>query len=71
MTSAARRDRILELVRSHGYMPIDDLVAHFQVTPQTLRGDLNRLAASAAANSSVWPSRRPWRAGCPTAARCS
>lgn len=44
MTSAARRERILELVRSHGYMPIDDLVAHFQVTPQTLRGDLNRLA---------------------------
>ena len=44
MTSAARRERILELVRSHGYMPIDDLVAQFQVTPQTLRGDLNRLA---------------------------
>lgn len=44
MTSAVRRERILELIKSHGYMPIDDLVAHFQVTPQTLRGDLNRLA---------------------------
>lgn len=44
MTSSARRERILELVKSQGYMPIDDLVAHFQVTPQTLRGDLNRLA---------------------------
>jgi len=44
MTSAARRDRILELLRSCGYMSIDDLVAHFRVTPQTLRGDLNRLA---------------------------
>ncbi len=44
MTSAARRERILELVKGCGYMPIDDLVAHFRVTPQTLRSDLNRLA---------------------------
>ena len=44
MTSAGRRDRILQLLRSRGYMAIDDLVAHFKVTPQTLRGDLNRLA---------------------------
>ena len=44
MSSAARRERILELVKSHAYMSIDDLVAQFQVTPQTLRGDLNRLA---------------------------
>jgi DeoR family transcriptional regulator, glycerol-3-phosphate regulon repressor len=44
VTSAARRERILELVKAHGYMPIDDLVTHFRVTPQTLRGDLNRLA---------------------------
>jgi DeoR family transcriptional regulator, glycerol-3-phosphate regulon repressor len=44
MSSAARRDRILELIKSRGYTAIDDLVAHFEVTPQTLRGDLNRLA---------------------------
>lgn len=44
MTSAARRDRIVELLRASGYMAIDELVAHFRVTPQTLRGDLNRLA---------------------------
>lgn len=44
MTSAARRERILQLLRSRGYMAIDELVAQFQVTPQTLRGDLNRLA---------------------------
>lgn len=44
MTSAARRERILQLLRSRGYMAIDDLVAQFQVTPQTLRADLNRLA---------------------------
>ncbi len=44
MTSAARRERILELIKSQGYTSIDDLVAHFELTPQTLRGDLNRLA---------------------------
>ena len=44
MTSAARRERILELIKACGYMAIDDLLAHFRVTPQTLRSDLNRLA---------------------------
>ena len=44
MTSAARRERILELIKSQGYTSIDDLVARFELTPQTLRGDLNRLA---------------------------
>lgn len=44
MTTAARRERILELLRGSGYMSIDDLVAQFRVTPQTLRGDLNCLA---------------------------
>lgn len=44
MSSAARRERIVELLRSHGYLPIDDLVAQFKVTAQTLRGDLNQLA---------------------------
>jgi DeoR family glycerol-3-phosphate regulon repressor len=42
--SAARRERIVQLLSARGYMPIDDLVAHFRVTPQTLRADLNRLA---------------------------
>lgn len=44
MSSDARRERIVELLAARGYMAIDDLVAHFRVTPQTLRGDLNRLA---------------------------
>ena len=44
MSTTTRRDHILQLLRSRGYMPIDDLVAHFKVTPQTLRGDLNVLA---------------------------
>ena len=44
MSTEARRECILELLAARGYMAIDDLVAHFRVTPQTLRSDLNRLA---------------------------
>ena len=44
MTPIARRDRILELIKGSGYMAIEDLVAHFRVTPQTIRTDLNLLA---------------------------
>ena len=44
MTRAARSDRILELIRGSGYMAIEDLAAHFRMTPQTIRADLNRLA---------------------------
>jgi len=44
MTVGARRERILELIRGAGYLAIEDLAAHFRVTPQTIRGDLNLLA---------------------------
>ncbi len=44
MSTEARRERILQLLAARGYMAIDDLEAHFRVTPQTLRADLNRLA---------------------------
>lgn len=44
MHTAARRERIVELLRSSGYLSIDELGAHFHVTPQTLRTDLNLLA---------------------------
>lgn len=44
MSTVARRERILELLRGSGYMSIEDLVAQFRVTPQTLRADVNRLA---------------------------
>jgi len=40
----ARRRKILELIQSTGYMPIENLVTSFQVTPQTIRVDLNALA---------------------------
>lgn len=44
LSPRARREKILALVRQAGYMPIEALVASFQVTPQTLRVDLNVLA---------------------------
>lgn len=44
MASDARRERIVQLLAARGYMAIEDLVAQFRVTPQTLRADLNRLA---------------------------
>ncbi len=44
LSPRARREKILALVQQAGYMPIEALVASFQVTPQTLRVDLNALA---------------------------
>lgn len=44
MTLAARRDRILGLVRGTGYLAIEDLADRLEVTPQTIRRDLNELA---------------------------
>ena len=38
-----RQQEILQRVRQTGFVSIDDLVAHFQVTPQTVRRDLNML----------------------------
>lgn len=39
-----RQEAMIELVREHGYMSIEQLAEHFSVTPQTVRRDLNRLA---------------------------
>jgi DeoR family glycerol-3-phosphate regulon repressor len=43
-TPRTRREKILELVKQAGYMPIEALTSSFQVTPQTIRVDLNVLA---------------------------
>jgi DeoR family glycerol-3-phosphate regulon repressor len=43
----ARNDRqteILSLVRQRGYMSIEELAAQFDVTPQTIRRDINELS---------------------------
>jgi DeoR family glycerol-3-phosphate regulon repressor len=44
MSQKRRQDLILEHVHRTGFVSIDELVDHFQVTPQTIRRDLNELA---------------------------
>lgn len=44
LTPRARRERILALIQQAGYLPIEALTSSFQVTPQTIRFDLNVLA---------------------------
>ncbi|MFC3121609.1 DeoR/GlpR family transcriptional regulator [Agaribacter flavus] len=44
MPQEKRQDEILALVKERSFVSIDDLVAHFNVTPQTIRRDLNQLA---------------------------
>ena len=44
MNQHLRQQHIVELVKSRGYISIDDLAQHFSVTPQTVRRDLNQLA---------------------------
>ena len=40
-----RHDAIVEMARTNGRVTVDELAAHFGVTPQTIRKDLNDLAA--------------------------
>ncbi len=44
LSPRARREKILSLIQQAGYMPIEALTSNFQVTPQTIRFDLNVLA---------------------------
>ena len=44
MAQPLRQNQILEMIQQKGFVTIDELVAHFQVTPQTIRRDLNQLA---------------------------
>ncbi|MCL6417795.1 DeoR/GlpR family transcriptional regulator [Aestuariirhabdus sp. Z084] len=44
MTQQRRQEQILERIEQQGFASIDELVDHFQVTPQTIRRDLNHLA---------------------------
>nr|WP_255557913.1 DeoR/GlpR family transcriptional regulator [Photobacterium sp. WH24] len=39
-----RHQEIIDLVKTQGYVSTDDLVARFNVSPQTIRRDLNELA---------------------------
>lgn len=44
MTSQQRQSKILELINEKGFISIDELVVLFNVTPQTIRRDLNQMA---------------------------
>lgn len=44
MSQAQRQAKILEEITRKGYQSIDELVAYLQVTPQTIRRDLNQMA---------------------------
>ena len=44
MASKIRRhERIIQLVRDNGFMPIEGLARELDVTPQTIRRDINQL----------------------------
>ncbi len=44
LSQQARHEQIVELVSAKGFVSIDDLAGHFDVTPQTMRRDINTLA---------------------------
>ncbi|EPJ46377.1 MAG: glycerol-3-phosphate regulon repressor [Osedax symbiont Rs1] len=44
MTSQQRQSKILALINQKGFISIDELVELFDVTPQTIRRDLNQMA---------------------------
>jgi DeoR family glycerol-3-phosphate regulon repressor len=44
MTSQQRQSKILALINEKGFISIDELVELFDVTPQTIRRDLNQMA---------------------------
>ena len=44
MSRSPRHDKILQLVRENGFMPIEELARILDVTPQTIRRDINQLA---------------------------
>lgn len=44
MKQATRHQKIIQIVQTTGYVTTEDLVARLQVSPQTIRRDLNELA---------------------------
>ncbi|RDV29023.1 DeoR/GlpR family transcriptional regulator [Alteromonas aestuariivivens] len=44
MNQAQRHEKIVDLIKQQGFMSIDELVERCEVTPQTIRRDLNQLA---------------------------
>src|SRR5687768_4177462 len=44
-TSSLRQQQIVTLVRERGLLQVDWLAGHFEVTPQTIRRDIQELAS--------------------------
>ena len=44
MKAVKRHQEIIELVQAQGFVSTDELVERFNVSPQTIRRDLNELA---------------------------
>lgn len=44
MNRLPRHEEILKLVRASGFMPIEELARRLDVTPQTIRRDINQLS---------------------------
>ena len=72
MSLILRQQKTLELVRERGYISIEELAQYFDVTPQTIRRDINQLAdegllrryhGGAAHDSSVENTEYTMRAG--------
>ena len=72
MSLILRQQKTLELVRERGYISIEELAQYFDVTPQTIRRDINQLAdegllrryhGGAAHDSSVENTRYVMRVG--------
>lgn len=45
ISQQVRHEMIIELVTARGFVSVEDLASHFGVTPQTMRRDINTLAA--------------------------
>ncbi len=60
MHLSSRQEEILALAKTQGKVQVEDLASHFQVTPQTIRKDLNDLCDAKALNrihgGAVFPS---------------
>ena len=60
MHLSSRQEEILALAKTQGKVLVEDLASHFQVTPQTIRKDLNDLCDAKALNrihgGAVFPS---------------
>lgn len=44
MGQLSRKDKMVAIVKEKGYVSIDELASQFDVTPQTIRRDINELA---------------------------